>query len=328
MRMTVVTLALCALAVSTAIAQVPRTINYQGRIADGSTPVAGNRTMTLRLYTSATGGTPIFSETQTVEFSNGVFTVAIGGGTSGGIPESVAFDGQYWLGVSISGFNSGNEIAPRFVLRSSPYSFRARIADSADHAMGAITAQSAASLDVPATLGGGATTQPTVTLTNTQGPGLHVSGGNYAIISDGVDSTSRYFVAGSKAGSKAAPVAGAYYRDNVPIAWATVNGDGTIISDFGVSQVGKPGDRGYEVMLDHPVATIEFNGAQVPEFSAVIVPGGGIPPIVDPMRVFASWTYKQDASGIDPQTIIVRIIDIQGTAVQMPFSITVFGRPQ
>lgn len=332
MRTTVATLALLLLALSTAGAQVPRTINYQGRIVDGSTPVNGTRQIDLKLYTSPTGGTPVFTQTQSVEFKDGIFTVAIG--APGGIPESVRFDQPYWLGVTISDFNNGAELSPRFVLRSSPYSFRSVIADSSASAYTASSADSAGTarlLHTPATLQADAANQATLTLANTQGPALRAEGtGRYAIVSQGVDSTSRYFVAGgSVPATEVPPAAGAYYRDNAPMAWALVTSDGTLVNDFGVASVGKPTDQGYEVRLDRPVTTLAFNGVTVPQCIAMVTMGGNIPPTDARLRLVTSWSFKQESDGtLNPQVIMVRFTDVQGTAGQAPFSIVVFGRPQ
>lgn len=341
MKTTAATLVLLAIAATTAMAQVPRTMNYQGRIVDGAAPVNGTRTMTLRLYTTATGGSAIFSETQSVEFKEGMFTVGIGNGTPGGIPASVAFDRQYWMGVTISDFNNNEELAPRFILRSSPYSLRTAIADSAVIADSAAIADSARSsvsaahadragtLDLPATLEATDADAATLSVANGGGTGLRTQGASYAIVSEGVDSTARYYVAGESAGAKAVPVTGAFYRDNAPVAWAVVQSDGTILSDFGVTSVSKISDQGYEVVLDNPARLITFGSLQVPEFTPVIVPGGSVPPNTDPLRLFTNWNFKRESGGtLNPQTIIVRFVDTQGVTTAAPFSIVVFGRPQ
>ncbi len=333
MRTTVAIGALLLLALSTAAAQVPRTINYQGRIVDAAgEAVNGERRIELRLYTSPTGGTPVFTEIHDpVTFKNGIFTAAIGGVTSGGIPESVPFDRPYWLGVTISQFNGGTEIVPRFSIRSSPYSLRAIVADSSVSAYSADSAGVARLLHTPATLDAGDTDEAALTLANGQGPALRAEGtGRYAIVSDGVDSTSQYFVAGAGVpGTQVPPAAGAYYRDNAPMAWAVVTSDGTIVTDFGVTSVGKPTDLGYEIRLDRPVAMLEFNGLTVPQCAPVISQGGSIPPGDARLRIFSSWGFKQESDGtLNPQVIMVRFIDAQALPTQAPFSIVIFGRPQ
>ncbi len=114
---------------TTAWAQAPRTISYQGYITNaGGNPVQGNHAIAVKLYDVETGGTALFSETQTVSVNKGIYNLIIGASTPGGIPSSVQFDRTYWLGFGIDG---GTELTPRVQLTSSPYSMRAIMADSA-----------------------------------------------------------------------------------------------------------------------------------------------------------------------------------------------------
>ncbi|MFH1498779.1 MAG: hypothetical protein ABII82_13240, partial [Verrucomicrobiota bacterium] len=69
---------LAALAVFTTSAQanVPGLLSYQGHVTDVSGNPIGNtspvnRTVLFKLYTAATGGTPIYAESQTVTLSGG-----------------------------------------------------------------------------------------------------------------------------------------------------------------------------------------------------------------------------------------------------------------
>jgi hypothetical protein len=108
-------------------AQVPNTLNYQGVITDsGGKPVTdGQYQLTFKLYTVASGGSAIWSETQNSTVTNGIFSVLLGKVTP---LANVPFDSPYWLGITV---NSGSEMAPRVELSSSAYSLRARsVADS------------------------------------------------------------------------------------------------------------------------------------------------------------------------------------------------------
>lgn len=343
MRTTALSLALVALAAATAVAQIPRTINYQGRVFDGTNLLNGTRTMTLAIYDSPTGGTPLFTESQNVTFKDGIFTVAIGGGPSGGIGANVTFDRQLWLGVTIQNFNGGSEITPRYILRSSPYSFRSAIGDSAVSAFKASTATSAESakqadmadsakhVRVPATMIHNGKTE-TLTILNSGGVGLHVRGAPYAMVSDGVDSVGRYIVVGENAGSKNAPVAGGYYRDNAPVAWGTIGRDGSIISDFGISSVSLQPDSSFIIIFDHELAATQVSGQAAPDV-AVTITVGGVPGSIDQLPAYTYWTYRRDPAGgegFDKKSIIVRIVGItagQSLPTARPFSIVVFGRP-
>ncbi|MEP7218501.1 MAG: hypothetical protein ABI876_06270, partial [Bacteroidota bacterium] len=119
-----------AMIASNALAQVPRTISYQGVIADNNgLPIAnGNKSITIKIYDAATGGTVIFTESQTVPVIRGLFNLIIGSTTPGGLPAAAAFDKPYWLGLSVDG---GPEFPQRTQLTSAPYAFRAVAADSA-----------------------------------------------------------------------------------------------------------------------------------------------------------------------------------------------------
>jgi hypothetical protein len=64
-----------ALIASTAMAQIPRTIAYQGILTNpGGNPLPnGNHTLVVKLYDQETGGTALFSETHTDAVIKGVF---------------------------------------------------------------------------------------------------------------------------------------------------------------------------------------------------------------------------------------------------------------
>ena len=111
-----------------AFAQVPRTISYQGMLTDASgKPVPdGNKNLTVSLYADASGGSPLYSETQSVTVTKGIYTMIIGSATP--IPPTLSFDNAYFLGVAIEG---GTELAPRTALTSAPYALHAALADGA-----------------------------------------------------------------------------------------------------------------------------------------------------------------------------------------------------
>ena len=67
--------------VTTARAQVPQMMNYQGRLVAGDAPATGDYTVTFALYTAAEGGAPIWSEEHDVTVTEGVFDVLLGSTT-------------------------------------------------------------------------------------------------------------------------------------------------------------------------------------------------------------------------------------------------------
>lgn len=100
------------------LAQIPRTLNYQGVLAgsEGTLVPDDDYNITFTLYGSSDAAAGIWSETQTVHVENGIFNVILGSVT----PLDLLFDNQYWIGISING---GDELSPRIMLTSSAYSF-------------------------------------------------------------------------------------------------------------------------------------------------------------------------------------------------------------
>ena len=120
-------------------ANPPERMTYQGFLVDGNGAALGNSApanydVVFRIYNAKSGGTPIWSEQQTVTVDKGYFSVLLGEGSqvnsedSGSL--SSAFDGadasDRFIGITVSGLGGGNvEIAPRLRLVTSPYSFTA-----------------------------------------------------------------------------------------------------------------------------------------------------------------------------------------------------------
>ena len=83
------------------IAAIPKTLNYQGKLLDSSgMGLNGNYTMIFSLYTSESGGSPIWSETITnITVNRGLFSVELG--ASNAFDTSVDFSETYWLQLEI-----------------------------------------------------------------------------------------------------------------------------------------------------------------------------------------------------------------------------------
>lgn len=106
-------------------AQVPERINFQGRLTKGSSvPVNQTVAITFRLYSTSTGGSPIWSEAQNVPVVNGNYSVYLGEVSPLG---TLAFNTTYWLSIEVAG---DGEMTPRYMVSSSPYSLRAKVADA------------------------------------------------------------------------------------------------------------------------------------------------------------------------------------------------------
>ncbi|NOY61342.1 MAG: hypothetical protein GXO75_20710, partial [Calditrichaeota bacterium] len=106
-------------------AQVPQMINYQGMLSDaGGNPLSGDYSVVFKIYSAEVGGTVLWSETQTVTVTDGLFDVLLGSATA--VPYSV-FDGaDKYLALKIG---SDSEMTPRKKLVSVGYSLHAYNSD-------------------------------------------------------------------------------------------------------------------------------------------------------------------------------------------------------
>ncbi|MCU1293607.1 MAG: hypothetical protein JWP08_2457, partial [Bryobacterales bacterium] len=114
-------------------AQLPQKINYQGFLSSPSTgPIttlpASPLSMTFKLFDVATGGAALWTETQSVTVTPGVFNVQLN--TAINVP-ALAFDKPYFLETTIGTGPSAEILNPRQPLASSPYALRAATADAA-----------------------------------------------------------------------------------------------------------------------------------------------------------------------------------------------------
>jgi hypothetical protein len=107
-------------------AEIPRKINYQGKLADAATglPVAGPSNMTFRIYDDPTAGSLLWSETQTLSAdSAGIFSAVLGSSA----PIEIPLDSPVWLEVEVG----GEVLSPRRELVSVPFALRAKVAEQA-----------------------------------------------------------------------------------------------------------------------------------------------------------------------------------------------------
>jgi hypothetical protein len=317
MKTTGLTVALLILVAATALAQVPRTINYQGRARSNNQPVTGTHTMTLKIYDAESGGNELYSETHpAVQFTgDGIFTVAIGDSPSNpdGLPDYLTFAQPYWIGVTISGINGDQELTPRLTLRSTPYSLRAQVADSA--------------AVIPAHINGHNADGSLLSIDNSNGSiGLEVNGGDYGLVSYGSVKTDGYFISENTVGDDDAPQSGGVYYDNVPIAWAQIDAQGRIIADFGVASVTKQtGINGtYDILLDNGVVMTN----KAPAMAPVVTPYNSNTDIPATF-VAGMWIYKRDATSgnYSNKSFTVQMRSSNGP-VDFGFTLIVMGRPE
>jgi len=100
---------------------VPDTVGFEGQLADsnGDPVTDGNYTITFKLYSLATGGSPVWNETQTVSVEDGLYSVQLGTVTD---LDADDFDGDRWLGVQVSG---DSEMTPRIPISAVPFALNA-----------------------------------------------------------------------------------------------------------------------------------------------------------------------------------------------------------
>jgi len=116
-------------------------IHYQGRLLEPTTGQAkpdGAYTMSFSLYTSATGGGPLWTENKSVAVDKGLFSTLLGDITPFA---SDIFNGQpLYLGITVS---SDPETTPRQQIAHVAYAMRAATAGQAETAITAETATTA-----------------------------------------------------------------------------------------------------------------------------------------------------------------------------------------
>jgi hypothetical protein len=116
-------------AAAPADAGIPKTISFQGILGDsmGTPKPDGFHTFTFRLYEVSGGGSAKWTETKALQTVSGRFSTLLGDVAP--LPDSLAFDQQYYLGITLS--TDAGEMAPRIALSSVPYSLTAARAETA-----------------------------------------------------------------------------------------------------------------------------------------------------------------------------------------------------
>jgi len=277
----------CALAImmiaQPGMAQVPRIISYQGVLSDaGGTPVAdASYALTFNLYTSPSGGSAIWNETQSVTTAKGVFNVNLGSIT----PLTPEFDAACWLGVTIG---SGSEMTPRVPLTAGPYSLHAVNADTA--AWLATDFGATGALQVGTPLGNG----PGFIFHAPNGQRRDIYVGNTATVidyklyinSDGNVGVGTYSWPGGKLGVEgdvyvAGNVTKSYSAGtrNVisPIAFGTINAAGTVITSTpNVTAAWNSSGSLYEITIDGvSYSTGDYIAIATPFGNGTAATGGG-----------------------------------------------------
>ncbi|HNT88669.1 MAG TPA: tail fiber protein [Candidatus Hydrogenedentes bacterium] len=118
-----------------ALAQA-NTVTYQGVLRDAvGDPVAdGPYAMSFGVFAAESGGSPLWTESQTATTLNGAFSVELGAVTPLGTLFVDNAGGALWLEVSADIGGGMQAYLPRVPLTRAPYAFHATHADSADTA--------------------------------------------------------------------------------------------------------------------------------------------------------------------------------------------------
>lgn len=117
-RILLIILPLLALFVSGCAGALRPEYSYQGRLLDaGGNPVPdGSYEMTYSVYNTLSGGTEVFSQTQTIPVEGGLFTTAVG--PSADLDPEV-FSQPAWMEVTVE----GETLTPRQRLQGAPFAF-------------------------------------------------------------------------------------------------------------------------------------------------------------------------------------------------------------
>jgi hypothetical protein len=117
---------LCALALAiqcyvAAAATVPQTVGYQGRLFTAANqPINAQLSVVFALYSTTTDNNLLWTETQSVTFTNGYFSVQLGSVTP--LTSAIFSGAPLFLGAAVDG---DTEMTPRIQISSVPYALSA-----------------------------------------------------------------------------------------------------------------------------------------------------------------------------------------------------------
>jgi len=119
---------LALLSATLAVADVPRLMSYQGRLAAHGDDAVD---LTIQFWSGPTTADPhdlLFAESHSgVSCAGGVFSISIGSQTAGGVPDSALDVPEVWVGLRL---NEAAELTPRTRLVMVPYAARATISET------------------------------------------------------------------------------------------------------------------------------------------------------------------------------------------------------
>lgn len=116
-----------------ALAAVPPQLPIQGRLTNSGNALNGSHPAVFRLYDAPTGGNLLWTEGQTLQLENGLFSALLGQTTT--LPVSLFAGQTLWLETEAD----ATVLTPRQPLVSVAYSFRAQRSDTASVALSGAT---------------------------------------------------------------------------------------------------------------------------------------------------------------------------------------------
>ncbi len=179
----------CLIALGVSSSRAQQVISYQGVVTQNGTPLSNSHSVKVSIYTAATGGTAIYTETQSLPFTDGIFNDLIGTVTP--LP-TFASGTSYYVGVSIDG---GAELTPRSQLGAAPMVVGGTVS-KLNSLSGAVTLaggggttinQSGQTITISSSGGGGTGIQGiqnldgTITITSANGPTATIGLANGAV---------------------------------------------------------------------------------------------------------------------------------------------------
>ena len=155
---------------------------HQGVVFDkDGASITGTLPMTFRLYSAASGGSPLWEESKSVSIANGIYTAELGGQTV--FPSDLFDVGSLYLGIQIA---SDSELSPRLPIYSVPFAQQAEVATTAlSLAKNSVTSTSIA----PGAIGSGAIAVGAIGPTELASSG--VTPGTYVLATITVDADGR-----------------------------------------------------------------------------------------------------------------------------------------
>jgi fibronectin-binding autotransporter adhesin len=118
----------------TASASNPTTINFQGKVvnANGTNVTNGTYSFLFKMYTASSGGIAVWTETDSLTVTNGVFQVNLGNSClfftanacNNSTPINFSTNPNIYLGITFNSDPAG-EMTPRVQLQSVPYAYNA-----------------------------------------------------------------------------------------------------------------------------------------------------------------------------------------------------------